>query len=213
MNLQEAHIFFVDDEPTVRMAAQRALKSAGLQVSVFASAEDCLTAMSSQTCDGVVTDIRMEGRDGISLLREIKRRFPWLPVIITTGYGDIPSAVAAIKAGAADFMEKPLDREQLLSAIRKTLEVSQRPEVPLREGLSEVEARVLRLVCAGKTSREIARTLNRSVRTIEAHRHHIMQKFAACNIAQLVRRANELGLAKGPEGPDNPDTSYRGSKT
>ncbi len=194
MNPQEAHVFFVDDEPTVRTAAQRALGSAGMQVNVFASAEDCLTRLSGQTCDVIITDVRMEGMDGISLLHMIRRRYPWLPTIITTGYGDIPLAVAAMKAGAADFLEKPLDREQLLLAVRKALEVSKRPEAPLREGLSDVEAQVLRLVCDGRTSQEIADTLSRSVRTIEARRHRIMRKLDARNIAQLVQRANELGL-------------------
>ena len=196
MNPEEAHVFFVDDEPTVRMAAERALGSSGMQVNVLSSAEDCLTMLSGQTCDVVITDVRMEGMDGISLLHTIRRRFPWLPIIITTGYGDIPLAVAAMKAGAADFLEKPLDREQQLLAIRKALEVSKRPEPPLCEGLSDLETQVLRLVCDGRTSKEIADALHRSVRTVEGHRHHVMQKFAARNIAQLVQRANELGLAR-----------------
>jgi len=207
MNPQEAHVFFVDDEPTVRMAAQRALESAGMQVSVFSSAADCLTALSSQTCDVVITDIRMEGQDGIALLHEIRRRFPWLPTIITTGYGDIPLAVAAMKAGAADFIEKPLDRQQLLLAIQVAVEAAKRPEPPLPEELSAVEAQVLRLLCDGKTSREIADALHRSIRTVEGHRHRTMKKLGVRNIAQLVQRANALGLGQRAPGLTHPDPS------
>jgi len=210
MNPQEAHVFFVDDEPTVRMAAKRALGSSGMQVSVFSSAEDCLTTLSDQTCDVVITDVRMEGMDGISLLHMIRHCYPWLPTIITTGYGDIPLAVAAMKAGAADFLEKPLDREQLLLAIRKALEVSKRPEPPLCEGLSELEAQVLRLVCDGRTSKEIADALHRSVRTIEGHRQRIMSKLDARNIAQLVQRANEFGLAQRSADSTDPNPAAPG---
>lgn len=178
-----------------------------MQVSVFSSAEDCLTTLSDETCDVVITDVRMEGMDGISLLHTIRRRYPWLPTIITTGYGDIPLAVAAMKAGAADFLEKPLDREQLLLAIRKTLEVSKRPKPPLCEGLSDMEAQVLRLVCDGRTSKEIADALHRSVRTVEGHRQRIMGKLDVRNIAQLVQRANELGLAQRCAGPTDPNAT------
>jgi FixJ family two-component response regulator len=194
MSAQRMHIFFVDDEPCVRGAAQRAMESAGMRVNVFSSGLDCLAALSHGPCDVLITDIRIDGMDGISLLHEVKRRFPWLPAIVVTAYGDIPLVVAAIKAGAAEFIEKPLDRQELLSAIHRAVETAARPNASLQESLSESELQVLCLVLDGRTTREIASTLSRSARTIEAHRHNVMRKLDVRNVAQLVQRANALGL-------------------
>jgi two-component system response regulator DctR len=195
MNPQETHIFFVDDEPTVRMAVQRALESAEMHVSVFSCAEDCLAALSRQACDVVITDVRMEGMDGLSLLREIKRHFSWLQIIIVTAYGDVPLAVEALKAGAADFIQKPLDREELLSAIKHALKTG-RPVAFPREAISQAEAQVLRLFLEGRTSKETAQALKRSTRTIEAHRHRLMSKFGVHNAVQLAQKASTLWLDK-----------------
>jgi two-component system response regulator FixJ len=194
MNPGEVSVFFVDDDPGIRRAVQKTMESAGIHVNVFVSAEDCLAALSQQTCDVLITDVRMEGMDGISLLRKVRRSFPWLPTIIATAYGDIPQAVTAIKAGAVAFIEKPLDRQELLSAVREAIETSARPDPPPKQPLSDAERQVLRLILDGKTNREISEVLNRSVRTIEAHRHSVMRKFGVKNVAQLVQRANALGF-------------------
>lgn len=194
MNPQEAHVFVVDDEPSVRMAMHRALESAGMQVSVFSCAEDCLAALSRQPCDLVLTDVRMEGMDGLSLLQELRRRHPWLQVILATGYGDIPLAVAAMKAGAASFIEKPLDRQELLAAAQSALDAGGQSVSSPREALSHAEVQVLRLFLDGQTSRETAAALNRSTRTIEAHRHSIMRKFGVHNAVQLAQKASKLWL-------------------
>lgn len=195
---QALHVFFVDDEWDVQMAVQRTLTGAGIQVSVFSSARDCLAALLERTCDAVITDVRMEGMDGLSLLEAIRAHFPWLPVIIVTGYGDVPIAVAALKSGAADFIQKPLDREELLATVRNTLRDRVRPGPALQGGLSSAEARVFRHVLDGRTSREIAALRNRSVRTIEVHRHHIMQKLGTRTLVQLMRRVNTGQCATGP---------------
>jgi FixJ family two-component response regulator len=192
MNRQEIHVFFVDDESALRMTVQRTLASAGMQVDVFARAEDCLAALPERRCDVVVTDFRMEGMDGLALLREIRRRFPWLRVIIVTAYGDIPSAVAAMRAGATNFLEKPLDREELLSAIKNAFDPAARPVSFPRGELSYAESQVLRLFLEGRTSRETAVALNRSTRTVEAHRYNIMRKFGVHNAVQLAQRASAL---------------------
>jgi two-component system response regulator FixJ len=189
------------------MVVQRTLETSGLRATVFPSAEDCLAALSTQGCDVLITDVRLDGMDGISLLREVKRRFPWLPTIIITGYGDIPMAVTAVKAGAVEFIEKPLDREGLLSAIQEALKTAPRRELPPLEPLSDTELQVLRLVLDGRTTREIADTLNRSTRTIETHRHNVMRKLGVKNTAQLVRRATAVGLNKGLARADSADVS------
>jgi FixJ family two-component response regulator len=196
MNPQETHVFIVDDEPAIRMAVQRVLESLGMHVSVFSSAQDCLAALSHEACDVVITDVRMEGMDGLSLIQEIRRCFPWLPTIVATGYGDVPSAIIAMKAGAADFLEKPLDRQELLSAIESALRITVQPVSFPREGLSHVEAQVLRFILDGRTSKETADALNRSTRTIEAHRQRILRKFGVHNAVQLAQKASALNLDK-----------------
>jgi FixJ family two-component response regulator len=171
------------------MAVQRTLASAEMQVSVFSCAEDCLAALAAQACDVVITDVRMEGMDGLSLLQEIKHRFPWLQVIIVTAYGDIPLAMAALKAGAADFVQKPLDREELLLAVRNALKTGRPVSFP-REAISHAEAQVLRLFLEGRTSKETAQALKRSTRTVEAHRYRLMCKFGVHNAVQLAQKAS-----------------------
>ena len=192
MNPQETNVFVVDSDPAIRMAVQRALESAGMHVSVFSTAEDCLAALPRQACDVVITDVRMEDRGDLSLLQEVRRRFPWLQIIIATGYGDIPLTVTAMKAGAADFLEKPLDREELITAVKNALKNSMQPVSFPREPLSHAEVQVLRLFLDGRTSKETAATLNRSTRTIEAHRHSLMRKFGVRNAVQLAQKASAL---------------------
>jgi len=194
MEPQEAHIFFVDDDPGVREAVQRNLQSLGMHVTVFSCAQDCLEGLSQQTCDVLIADLRMNGTNGISLLNDVKRRFPRVPTIIVTGYGDIPSAVAATKAGAAEFLEKPLDQQDLLAAIQRAMASVAKPELPIQAGLSDTETRILCHILDGKTNREIAYNSNRSIRTVEAHRRTIMRKLGVNNIAQLIQRAIALGF-------------------
>ncbi len=197
MDSRETYIFFVDDEPSIRMAVKRTLERFGMHVSVFASAQDCLTELSVQMCDVLITDFRMDGMDGLSLLREVKRRFPWLPTIMITAYSSIPLAIAATKAGAGEFIEKPLDEDKLLSAIQRVLEYAARRGPPLKGKLSCIETQVLREILDGKTNKEIAHRFHRSIRTIEAHRRDIMRKLSTKNVAQLIRKASAWGFGNG----------------
>jgi two-component system, LuxR family, response regulator FixJ len=191
MNPQETNVFFVDDESGMQMAVQRALESLETHVSVFSRAEDCLAALSRQACDVIITDVRLEGMDGLSLLREVKCHFPWLQIIVVTAYGDIPLAVETLKAGAADFLQKPVDREELLSAIKNAQKTGSSVQIP-REAISPAEAQVLRLFLEGRTSKETAQTLKRSTRTVESHRYRLMRKFGVHNAVQLAQRASAL---------------------
>ncbi len=194
MSSPGARIFFVDDEPAICRAAQRAMESAGMQVSVFSSGQDCLTALLQRACDVLITDVHIGDMDGISLLHEVKQRFPWLPAIVITAYGSIALAVAATKAGAVEFIEKPLDREELLSAIDRAMASAAQRNPRLHRSLSEAELQVLHLILDGRTTKETAHALSRSTRTIEAHRRNIMRKLDARNVAELVQRANALGF-------------------
>lgn len=189
------HIFFVDDEPGVRKAVGGTLEQNGFAVSCFASAADCLKQFDFQKCDLLITDVKMPEMDGIELLTEVKRRAPWVPVLLVTGYGDVPIAVKAFKKGADDFMEKPLERQALLSAVESTLRRISPPDSLLDKSLTRAEMRILRLILESKSNKEMAYLLKRSVRTVEVHRSRIMRKFGVNSVVNLVKRAMEMKLA------------------
>jgi two-component system response regulator FixJ len=186
--ISQQSIFFVDDDSAVCKVVGRTLEQVGAKVTCFERPEDCLEELHSQPCDLLITDLKMPSMSGIELLRKVKRIIPSLPVLVVTGYGDVPVAVEALKAGAADLIEKPLEKNSLLSAVE--LAISRSNGSALRPGkvLSEVELEVLRLLLAGKTTKEIARVRHRAIRTIEDERSRIMQKIGARNIVELLKR-------------------------
>jgi two-component system response regulator FixJ len=193
-NISKLHIFFVDDEPKVRELVGGTLEQAGFKASCFASAADCLEQLRADKCDLLITDVKLPGMSGIELLTEAKRLAPSLPVLVVTGYGDIPMAVRVMKAGAADFIEKPLERQVLLSAVEFALKQIAPTDPLLRKGLTRAEMRVLYMILDGKTNKETANLLHRSVSTVEVHRKHIMRKLGVDNIVDLVKQATALGL-------------------
>jgi two-component system response regulator TtrR len=190
------HIFFVDDEPKMCEIIGEILHELGPKISCFNNAEDCLEKLDSQRCDLVITDVRLPGMDGIGLLEHIKRTAPWLPVMVMSGYGDIPMAVRAVKAGAVDFTEKPLDKESFLRRIRSILKQNPITDSYIGKPLTRREMRILKLIISGKNNREIAQLLHRSIRTVEVHRNHIMHKLAVENIVDLVKRSALMGLVE-----------------
>ena len=194
------HVFFVDDEPSVRKAASQTLRRLGVEVKCFASGADCLEQLASGPCDLLITDVKMPEMDGIELLGEAKQVAPWLPVLVITGYADVPLAVEAMKMGAADFIEKPLRRENLTPKVEAILKASGPRDPHLGRPLTRTELKVLTLVLHGKKNKEIAALLGRSIRTVEDHRHNINRKLGARNHAELVERAIEMGLPKFPQG-------------
>ncbi len=196
--MKAAHVVFVDDEPRVCHAVHETLERAGARVHCFQGADECLRHLAAQRCDLLITDVKMPGKDGLALLREVKARQPWIPVLVVTGYADVPLAVRALQAGATDFVEKPLDRDAFLQTVARLIERHARPAALLEESLTRTEREILFLLLDGKNSREIADVLHRSPRTIEAHRSHLMEKLDAGNIIELLRRAAELGLLSTP---------------
>jgi len=188
------HVFFVDDEPKVRMVVRKTLERVGVDVTCFADADTCLARLDSVPCDLLITDVKMPGKDGIELLMEVRRQRPWLPVVVVTGFGDVPMAVRALKGGAADFIEKPLDREAFLETVQRQLEENASRNSVANHDLTRTEMHILHLILEGKNNREIAAELHRSPRTIEVHRSHVMHKMGASNIVELLRRAADVGL-------------------
>ena len=149
--------------------------------------------MSSQKCDLLITDLRMPEMDCIELLRRTRLIAPWVPVLIITGYGDVPTAVEAIKAGAADFIEKPLDKRSFVLKVKSLLPENGNHK-HLGEPLTQTEQRVLKLVLGGKSNKEIANLLKRSKRTIEVHRARVMRKLGAESLVDLVKLTATMGL-------------------
>ncbi|UCC96665.1 MAG: response regulator transcription factor [Phycisphaerales bacterium] len=195
----EKHVFFLDDEPQVRDVVRETLEGVGIKVTCFACPFECLTQLHSQKCDLLITDLRMPEKDGLQLLTDVKHTAPWVPVLMITGYGDIPTAVKAIKGGAVDFVEKPLGKGTFLRKVRSILQESTPARMTAGKPLTKAEMSVLRLVVEGKSNREIANLTHRSMRTVEVHRAHAMRKLGVDNVVDLIKRSVAMGLAEASD--------------
>jgi len=192
-----SHVFVVDDDAAILESICLYLKTVEYECSCFESAEDCLGQLSQRKCDLLITDVKMPVKTGLDLLVEAKRIVPWVPILVMTGYGDIPLSVKAMKAGAVDFVEKPLEWNLFLSQIRSLVEKNDFENALKGRPLTGTEKIILRMILQDKTSNEIAGILERSIRTIEVHRNHIMHKLDVHSIVNLVKRAAEMGLDDG----------------
>lgn len=188
------HIFFVDDEPKIREVIRDTLEQLDVKVSCFAGGPECLDELVARRCDLLITDLKMPGMDGMELMRKAKEILPWLPVLVITAYGDIPVAVKAVKSGAVDFIEKPLEKESFLAKVQTTLNKNSHPgKFPYKE-LTKSETQIFKFIIDGKSNREISEILHRSIRTIEVHRYRIMRKFEVENMVDLIKKAALFGL-------------------
>lgn len=197
----EQHIFFLDDEPTIREVVKETLEDSKFKVSCFGDPFECLTCLRSKRCDLLITDLKMPEKDGIELLTDVRQLAPWVPVLLITGYGDIPTAVKAMKAGAVDFIEKPLEKKNFVRKIKSILKKNVSTHPSLGNSLTRAEKKILQLVINGKSNKEIANFLHRSSRTIEVHRAHIMHKLGVDNLVDLVKRVAAMGLIDLQEKP------------
>lgn len=201
-NYTAQHVFFLDDDQEVRNVVRRILEGAAIRVSCFSDPPTCMARLRSQACGLLITDLRMPDTDGIEVLKEVKRLAPWVPVLVMSGYGDIATAVAAVKAGAVDFIEKPLDKASFLQKVKSTMPKTDSADDQLGVPLTQAETTILELVVDGKTSKEIARILHRSTRTIEGHRSNLMRKLNTHNLLDLIRRVVSMGLIDINTNPD-----------
>jgi FixJ family two-component response regulator len=199
----ERHIFFLDDESKVREVVKETLEEADIRVTCFACPIECLARLRSQKCDLLITDLRMPEKDGLELLADVKSLAPWVPVLMITGYGDVPTTVQAIKGGAVDFIEKPLGKRAFLQKVRSILQESTPADMNAGEPLTRTEMSVLRLIIDSKSNREIADLLHRSVRTVEVHRARMMRKLGVDSLIDLIKLGAAMGLVslESKQGP------------
>ena len=192
----EEIVYIVDDEAAVRHALQNLIESEGLaETCSFASAQEFLEACSPEMRGCILLDLSMPGLSGLELQKELARRHVSLPIIFLTGHGSVPATAEAFKSGAYDFIEKPFDNEVLLECLQQalSLERQHRAEEGHRKDilerysrLSEREKQVLHYVVKGYGSKEIAKSLGISPRTIEIYRGNVMRKMKADTLAELV---------------------------
>ena len=202
-------VFVVDDDEAVRSAIAMLLRSAGHEVVTFAGAENFLEACTQSYEGCLILDVSMPGMDGPTLQQELLKRAIHLPILFLTGHGTIPTTVRAIKAGAMDFLLKPVDGAKLLvrveEALKQNQEIRQRSveQQGIARRLSELtdrEREIMKGVVAGRTCKEIAQRLDISHRTVEIHRAHVMEKTGAANLADLAR----MYWIANPEDMENP---------
>jgi two-component system, LuxR family, response regulator FixJ len=195
-------VFVIDDQQSVRHALAEMLGVFGFTVESYDSAMSFLTAFDPKRPGCVVADVRMPGMDGIELVRELSKRGANIPIVLISGHADVPMAVAGIKAGAEDFIEKPVDDSALIAAINRGFARTFAQQVSQQSGdaltrqfaaLTPRQVEIFDLVAAGFTSHAIAAKLELSPRTVESYRAQVMEKMQAESVAVLVRQAIRLG--------------------
>jgi FixJ family two-component response regulator len=199
-------VYVVDDEPELTRALARLLQSEGFAVRAFHSAGEFLAQATPADVGCVVLDVAMPDLDGLALQQRLAH-VPGLAVVFLTGHGDIPMSVRAIKAGAVDFLVKPVKRDDLVRAVHASLAVAH-AQAAATKADGEARARLHRLtprerevfehVIAGRINKVIADRLGTAEHTVKVHRGRVMEKLGADSVADLVRRAQQLGIPAAP---------------
>ena len=199
---EDGTVFLIDDDPSVRDSLTLLLSLKGLRTQAFANAESFIDTYRPERSGCVLTDLRMPGMSGLELQAVLRDRHIDLPVVVLTAHGDVPTARAALKNGAFDFIEKPVDDAMLLEVLRNALRVeyARRAAVTARsdtdrriERLTEREREILALIAAGHPNRDVAAQLRISPRTVEVHRARIMEKLECRSLAELIRMSRAAG--------------------
>ncbi|HKR21105.1 MAG TPA: response regulator [Pyrinomonadaceae bacterium] len=206
MNEKPPVVVVVDDDPSFRNFLSRLVQTIGVKTLLFTSAEEFLAAPQPDGPCCLVLDVQMPGLSGLDLQRELARRGRPLPIVFTTGHGDIPMTVEAMKAGAIGFLSKPFRNQEMIDAIKEGIardrETRQRFEEAAElharyDSLTAREREVFALVTRGSLNKQIALELGTSERTVKAHRSQVVQKMHAESVADLVRMAEALAIAAG----------------
>jgi FixJ family two-component response regulator len=199
-------VFVVDDDSSVRGAVENLLRSVGLAVETFGSTQEFLQSKRPDAPGCIVLDVRMPGQSGLEFQRTLTTANIRLPIIFISGHGDIPMSVHAMKAGAVEFLTKPLREQELLDAIQLGIERDRarrqaaKATAELQERLDSLTVRereILAFVITGLLNKQIAAQLELSEATVKVHRSQIMRKMRARSLVDLVRMADTLGISVG----------------
>jgi FixJ family two-component response regulator len=199
-------VVVIDDDPEVREALEGLLRTVGLRAELFASVADFLDSARPDLPGCLVLDVRLPGRSGLDFQDDLAKAHVRLPIIFMTGYGDIPMSVRAMKAGAVEFLTKPIRPQELLDAIHRAIEQdrdrrdSEQVIANLRarlETLTRREREVMALAVVGRLNKQIAAEIGLSEATVKLHRGQVMRKMGARSLAELVRMGDKLGLPDG----------------
>ena len=197
-----ATVFVVDDDAAMRDSLRDLIRSVGLGVELFDSAQDFLRSERPDIPGCLVLDVRMPGQSGLDLQRRLNEAGVAIPIIFITGHGDVPMGVRAMKAGAVEFLTKPFRDQDLLDAIQQALDrdCAAREERAVTEAirrrfasLTSREREVMARVVGGLLNKQIAAELGTSENTVKTHRHQVMEKMGANSLPELVRMADRLG--------------------
>jgi FixJ family two-component response regulator len=202
-----AVIAIVDDDPSVRKGLERLIRSLGWQAETFASAQEFLDRPRTEAPSCLVLDLQLPGLSGLDLQKRMSEAGLETPIVFLTGHGNIPASVKAMKAGAVEFLTKPVDEEELLKAVQEAIERDRRTRQQhaelhdLRDRYQSLTAReqeVMQQVISGLLNKQIAGELKITEDTVKFHRGHIMRKMQADSLADLVRMAETLGIRSHP---------------
>jgi FixJ family two-component response regulator len=198
-------VFVIDDDAAMRGAVSNLIRSVGLRVEVFASASEFLAAKRPDTPSCLILDVRMPGVSGLDFQTELAKANKQIPIIFITGHGDIPMTVRAMKAGAVEFLTKPLRDQDLLDAVQTALEraksrhQSEKATSELRlkfETLTPREQEVMAWVTGGLLNKQVAAEIGVTEITVKVHRSNVMRKMGAKSLAELVRMADGLQIKR-----------------
>jgi FixJ family two-component response regulator len=209
----EPVVLVVDDDPSFRQALERLFRSVGLRAEVFGSASELLRSKLPDVASCMVLDVRLPGLSGLDFQAELVRQNIQIPIIFITGHGDIPMSVQAMKAGAIEFLTKPIREQDLLNAVGIAVERDRKRREDEKaisllraryESLSPREREVMGLVTAGLMNKQVAAETGLAEITVKIHRGHIMKKMAARSLADLVRMAEILEIHRDRRSTNRP---------
>ena len=201
-------VYVVDDDMDVRQGLSALMESIGLDCKVFASAQEFFEEQPLNSPSCLVLDVRLQGTSGLDVQMRLAKAQMEIPIIFMTAHGDIPMSVQAMKAGAVEFLLKPVREQELLDAVHVALDrdrARRRADEELRElkmrfeSLSHREREILSMVTSGMLNKQIAAEMGLSEVTVKVHRHNLMKKLAAKNVPDLVRMADNLGVCRPPQ--------------